>query len=263
MASGPDAGLRRSDQPAPSDHAERAMLRWRLVIGPEPSKQTHSGFWGTAERTIAEQPGLNAMDRALDFLYGQGGREGGTGASNPYVADWLGDIRRYFSRDVVAFMEKDAIERKGLQQLLLEPEALQSLQKDVGLVATILAFKHLMPEKTRETARQVVREVVDDLRKRLENETRQALIGAMRRDRHSPLRVARNLDLRRTVREGLRNYQPELKKIVPDRVHFFANQQRFHEWRIIILVDQSGSMGESVVYASIVAAVFASLPGLL
>ena len=128
-------------------------------------------------------------------------------------------------------------------------------------MATILAFKHLMPEQTRHTARQVVREIVEDLRKRLENETRQALLGAMRRDRHSPLQVARNLDLRRTVREGLRQYQPELEKIVPERVHFFANQRRFHEWRVIVLVDQSGSMGESVVYASIVAAVFASLAG--
>lgn len=249
------------------DHAaqqgQRALLRWRLVLGPETAQQqSSSNLWGEAEAAIGSEPGLGEMDRALDFLYGESGQQGGSGASSSYVASWLGDIRRYFPRDIVAFMEKDAIERKGLKQLLLEPEALQSLQKDVGLVATILAFKHLMPEKTRETARQVVREIVDDLRKRLENQTRQALLGAMRRDRHSPLRVARNLDLKRTVREGLKNYQPSLKKIVPERVHFFANQQRFHEWRIIILVDQSGSMGESVVYSSIVAAVFASLPAL-
>ena len=247
----------------PSDAAQRALLRWRLVLGPESAQQSSSSnIWGEAEAAMSGQPGLGEMDRALDFLYGEGGQRGGSGASSPYVASWLGDIRRYFPRDIVAFMEKDAIERKGLKQLLLEPEALASLHKDVGLVATILAFKHLMPEKTRETARQVVREIVDDLRKRLENQTRQSLLGAMRRDRHSPLRVARNLDLKRTVREGLKNYQPSLKKIVPERVHFFANQQRFHEWRVIILVDQSGSMGESVVYSSIVAAVFASLPAL-
>ena len=249
---------------APDDAAQRALLRWRLVLGPETAQQPQRGanLWGEAESTVDNEPGLGEMDRALDFLYGPGGQQGGSGASSPYVASWLGDIRRYFPRDIVAFMEKDAIERKGLKQLLLEPEALQSLQKDVGLVATILAFKHLMPEKTRETARQVVREIVDDLRKRLENQTRQSLLGAMRRDQHSPMRVARNLDLKRTVREGLRNYQPSLKKIVPERVHFFANQQRFHERRVIILVDQSGSMGESVVYSSIVAAVFASLPAL-
>jgi Mg-chelatase subunit ChlD len=179
-----------------------------------------------------------------------------------YVPTWLGDIRRYFPREVVAFMEKDAIERRGLRQLLLEPETLQTLEKDVGLVATILAFKDLMPAQTRETARAVVAEIAADLRKRLETQIRQTILGALRRDRHSPLKAARNLDLRRTVREGLRHYQPELGRIIPERVYFYANQRRYHEWQIVILVDQSGSMAESVVYAAIMAAVFASVSAL-
>jgi Mg-chelatase subunit ChlD len=249
---------------APSDdEAQRALLRWRLVLGPPPAGQSGAGgIWGEADAALAGDTRLGGLDRALDFLYGGDERSAGSGASSPHVATWLGDIRRYFPREVVAFMEKDAVERKGLKELLLEPEVLQSLEKDVGLVATILAFKHLMPEQTRQTARQVVAEIVEDLRQRLENETRQALLGAMRRDRHSPLKVARNLDLRRTVREGLRQYQPALKKVIPERIHFFANQRRYHEWRVIVLVDQSGSMGESVVYSSIIAAVFASLPAL-
>ena len=257
MGSAPDADL------IPDEEARRALLRWRLVLGPESTGQGDAAnLWGEAEAALTADARLGELDRALDFLYGDDERSAGSGASSPRVATWLGDIRRYFPREVVAFMEKDAVERKGLRQLLMEPEVLQSLEKDVGLVATILAFKHLMPEQTRQTARQVVAEIVEVLRQRLENETRQALLGAMRRDRHSPLKVARNLDLRRTVREGLRNYQPELQKIVPERIHFFANQRRYHEWRVIVLVDQSGSMGESVVYASIIAAVFASLPAL-
>jgi Mg-chelatase subunit ChlD len=246
-----------------SEEAQRALLRWRLVLGPPGAGQRGAGgLLGDADAALAADPRLAEMDRALNFLYGEDDRSAGSEGSNPHVATWLGDIRRYFPREIVAFMEKDAIERKGLKQLLMEPEALQSLEKDVGLVATILAFKHLMPEKTRQTARQVVAAIVEDLKKRLENETRQALLGAMRRDRHSPLKIARNLDLRRTVREGLRHYQPALRKVVPERIHFFANQRRYHEWRVIILVDQSGSMGESVVYSSIIAAVFASLPAL-
>lgn len=244
-----------------SNDAERALLRWRLVLGPQPGDEAATGLFDNAQAAIERDARLAGIDQALDFLYGEE-RSAGLGGSNPYVATWLGDIRRYFPRDVVAFMEKDAIEHKGLKQLLLEPETLQTLEKDVNLVATILSFKHLMPDQTRQTARQVVAEIVDDLRKRLENQTRQAVLGALRRDRHSPLKVARNLDFRRTIREGLRNYQPELGKIVPERVYFYANQRRYHEWRVIVLVDQSGSMGESVVYASIVAAVFASLPAL-
>jgi hypothetical protein len=217
--------------------------------------------WAEAQAMLDGDERLVRIDKALDFVYGEE-RSAGLEGSAPYLPAWLGDIRRYFPREVVAFMQKDAIEERGLRQLLLEPEALQSLEKDAGLVATILAFKDMMPDETRRTARQVVAAIVEDLRKRLEQQTRQAVLGALRRDRHSPLTVARNLDFRRTVREGLRNYQPELGTIIPERIYFFANQRPYHEWRVVILVDQSGSMGESVVYSSVIAAVFASLPAL-
>lgn len=247
-----------------STDAERALLRWRLVLGPDRSGMGGGGLWAGAEGMVDADPALAGIDGALDFLYGQEEEErsAGLGGSAPYVPTWLGDIRRYFPREVVSFLEKDAIERRGLKELLLEPETLQTLEKDVGLVATLVGLKELMPERTRATARQVVAEIVEDLRKRLENQTRQAVLGALRRDRHSPLPSARNLDFRRTVRAGLKNYRPELGAIVPERVYFYANVRRYHEWRVIILVDQSGSMGESVVYSSILAAVFASLPAL-
>jgi hypothetical protein len=245
-----------------TSRAEAALLRWRLVVGPE-AGEASSGAFAAADAAVGGDPRLARIDRALDFLYGQAQeRMGGLGASAPYVPTWLGDIRRYFPRDVVAFMEKEAIERRGLRQLLLEPETLASLEKDVALAATILSFKSLMPEETRRTARQVVAEIVEELRQRLEMQIRQAVLGALQRNRHSPMRVARNLDVRRTVREGLRHYEPSLGKIVPERIYFYANQRRFHEWRIVVLVDQSGSMGESVVYSAVFAAVFAGLPAL-
>jgi Mg-chelatase subunit ChlD len=238
------------------------LLRWRLVLGSENhSDPGRTGLWSTAEAMLDGDSRLVGVDRALDFLYGDE-RSAGLERSAPFVPTWLGDIRRYFPRDVVAFMEKDAIEQRGLKQLLFEPETLETLEKDVGLVATILAFKHLMPERTRQTARLVVAQIVDELRRRLENETRQALLGALRRDRHSPVKIARNLDVPRTIRTGLKNYQPQLGKVIPEKVFFHANQRRHHERQVVILVDQSGSMGESVVYASIIAAVFASLPAL-
>ncbi len=246
-----------------NDEARAALLRWRLILGPERQGGAggSSSLWAGVEQEVQGNGALKGIDRALEFLYGEE-RSAGLGGSSPYLPTWLGDIRRYFPSPVVSFLQKDAIERKGLKQLLLEPESLQSLEKDVGLVATILAYKDLMPEQTRETARQVVAAIVEDLRRRLETQTRQALMGALKRDRHSPLRVARNLDIRRTIRAGLRNYQPALRKVIPERVYFWANQRRFHEWKVVILVDQSGSMGESVVYSSIIAAVFASLPAL-
>lgn len=246
---------------ASRETAEAALLRWRLILGPSRSGDGSGALWSGVEQQIGTDQQLAGVDQALDFLYGQE-RSAGLGGSVPYLPTWLGDIRRYFPTPVVSFLQKDAIEQRGLKQLLLEPETLASLEKDVSLAATILQYKEMMPEQTRQTARQVVGEIVRDLTRRLENQTRQALLGALRRDRHSPLKVARNLDLRRTVREGLRNYRPELGKVIPERIYFFANHRRFHEWKVIILVDQSGSMGESVVYSSIIAAVFASLPAL-
>jgi Mg-chelatase subunit ChlD len=254
-----------------------ALLRWRLVLGapPTPAWRAPAGSadaWDLVDQAIGQDERLAGVDRSLGFLYGDGpggygspkpgSRQGGMGDSMPYVPRWLGDIRRYFPTDVVSFMQKEAIDRKGLRGLVMEPEVLKTLEKDVGLLATILTFQAYMPDQTKETARQVVREIVNDLRQRLESQVRQAVLGALQRSEHSPMKSARNLDVRRTVRDALQHYQPELGTVVPERVYFFANEQRFHEWRIVIVVDQSGSMSESIVYASIFAAVFASLPAL-
>ncbi|MER3439722.1 MAG: hypothetical protein C4346_20200 [Chloroflexota bacterium] len=246
---------------SPDPRLDAALLRWRLVIGPEPHGAPASGMFGDAEAMIQNNAMLSGVDRALDFLYGDE-RGADLSASLPYVPTWLGDIRRYFPRQTVAFLEREAIERRGLRQLLFEPETLGALERDIHLVTTILGFKDLMPEETRQTAREVVREIVERLRRTLEPSLQQAVTGALQRNRHTPLRVSRNLDVQRTVRSGLRHYQPSLGKIVPDRLYFFASQRRYHEWRVIVLVDQSGSMAESIVYAAIFAAVFASLPSL-
>jgi hypothetical protein len=149
-----------------------------------------------------------------------------------------------------------------LRQLLFEPEALASLERDMSLAVTILGFQQMMPEETRRTARLVVAEIVEELRTRLEFQIRQAVMGGLRRQQHAPLKIARNLDLQRTVRAGLRNYNRDIGSIVPERIYFHANQRRHHEWRIIVLVDQSASMGESIVQSAVIAAVFSSLPAL-
>jgi hypothetical protein len=191
--------------------AEAALLRWRLVIGPNPPGAAASHLLAGAEAAIKGNTMLAGIDRALDFLYGDE-RGADLSASMPYVPVWLGDIRRYFPRQTVAFLEREAIERRGLRQLLFEPETLSTLERDIHLATTILGFKDLMPEETRQTAREVVGEIVENLRRRLEPSLRQAVTGALQRNRHAPLRKSRNLDLQRTVRAGLRHYQPHLGK---------------------------------------------------
>lgn len=250
-----------SDPKDLDDPDRQALLRWRLALGPSAEKASGS-FVLDGLRDVSAGLGIDPsragdLDQALSFVYDE--RAAGLGASRPYIPKWLASLREFFQHDVVALVQKDAIERKGLTSLLFEPETLPFLEKNVELVATLLSARGLIPDKAREVAREIVREVVEDVRKKLEIEVRTSILGAVRRDRTSPLRVARNIDWRRTIRSNLKGWDREGKRLVPERFYFWANQRRKHEWNVSILVDQSGSMAESVVYSSIMAAIFASI----
>ncbi|EYF06213.1 VWA domain-containing protein [Chondromyces apiculatus] len=252
-----------SDEELPSKDRE-ALLRWRLALGTEAERTSGrfalSGLEGEAGSVGLDPGRLGDLDRALSFVYDdKHDKSGGLAASRPYIPKWLAAVRELFSHEVVALVQKDAIERRGLKQLLFEPETLPLLEKNVELVATLMSARGLIPDRAREAARQIVQEVVDDIRKTLETELRTAVLGALRQHTTSPLRVARNLDWKRTIQKNLKGWDASRKRLVPERLYFWANQQRRHEWDVAVLVDQSGSMAESVVYSSIMAAIFASI----
>ena len=214
------------------------------------------------------------MDAALGALYdSQGGsgdprrtsrqRSSGLGASAPSVARWLGDIRTYFPVSVVQVMQKDAIERLGLTRLLLEPEMLEAVEPDVHLVGTLLSLNEVIPEQARETARAVVRTVTKDLERRLAQRTRAAVAGALNRaSRTSRPRRPSDIDWDRTIRANLKNYLPEYRTIVPERLTGYARKQQAIAREVILCLDQSGSMASSVVYAGVFGAVLASVRSL-
>ncbi|MCW3095223.1 MAG: uncharacterized protein JWL77_841 [Chthonomonadaceae bacterium] len=234
--------------PALSPEAER-LRRWRLILGGATADGTDYSLQGAD---------LN-MDRTLQALYdNEEKKQGGLGGSAPGVARWLGDIRTYFPSSVVQVMQQDAFDRLGLKQMLLQPEMLAAVEPDVHLVATLLSLNRVMPEKTKETARQVIRKVVAELEKRLASPLRQAVTGSLsravrnRRPRHN------EIDWNRTIRANLRHYQPELNTIIPEtRIGYGRKGQALRE--IILCIDQSGSMATSVVYSSILGAVLASI----
>ena len=232
--------------------------RWRLALG------------GEDDALSADDARLSA---ALSMLYGEGaaagasagsraGSRGGLGRSAPTVARWLGDIRRYFPAPVVQVVQKDAFERLGLKQMLLEPEVLAAVEADVNLVATLVSLRSVMPDKTKAIAREVVAKVVAELMERLEARTAEAVRGAV--DRHRRTRRPRfaDIDWPRTIRANLRHYQPDRGVIVPEALIGLARRARrlADLDEVVLCVDQSGSMAPSVVYASIFAAVMASLP---
>ncbi|WP_433336909.1 VWA domain-containing protein [Spirillospora sp. CA-294931] len=244
-----------------TESAER-LRRWRLVLGGEGAEGTGVGLEGGDAR----------MDGALEKLYGgspeegrpkPGRRSAGLGDSAPSVARWLGDIRAYFPSTVVQVMQKDAIERLNLTRLLMEPEMLDAVEPDVHLVGTLLALNKVMPDRARESARAVVRTVVRDLEKRLAQRTRSAIGGAL--DRSSrvlrPRRLA-DVDWNRTIHANLRNYLPEHRTLVPERMIGYGRRQQSVKRDVVLCVDQSGSMAASVVYASVFGAVLASMRSL-
>ncbi len=245
--------------------------RWRLILGKRVEDQmaqgrAAAGLCSEGEGSLSQ--GMSEMDAALGAVYDveetrpdeKGRRGAGLGRSQPKIATWLGDIRKYFERDVIAVIQQDAIEKKGWNQLLFEPESLSQITPSVELVGTLMAMKGMIPEKTKETAREVIRAVVEDIKKRMTGEIERAIRGALDRSRHQPIPSLPNMDWKRTIQANLKNYLPGRRTIIPERFFFYARQHRRREWNVIVCMDQSGSMADSVVYGSVMGSILASLP---
>ncbi len=249
---------------------------------PEPAsqEQPERSADGDAERVrrwqlmLGQDENLSARDRrlnlALGALYdggssgsaGKGGTRGGLGRSAPKVAQWLGDVREFFPTPVVQVVQRDALQRLGLQQMLVEPEFLAALEADVNLVADLISLRSMIPEAALQTCRDVVAKVVADLLERLEQRTAEAVRGAVNRTQRTTRPRPGDIDWGRTVEANLRHYQPGLRTVVPERlIGFRRHRRRIADLdEVVLCVDQSGSMATSVVYASVFAAVLASLP---
>lgn len=228
--------------------------RWRLILGQE------------ADRSCGALPKqLQGIDQALAALYepdgiGGLGRRGGRGASSPNVARWLGDIRQYFPSSVVQVMQRDALQRLDLTQMLLEKEMLEQVQPDVHMVASLIGLSRVIPAQTKDTARMVVRQVVDNLLRQLEEPMRSAVTGALDRARRNRRPRLAEIDWHRTIRSNLRHWQPELRTVVPQELVGYGRKAKKPQREVLLCIDQSGSMAASVVYSSIFGAVMASLP---
>lgn len=238
----------------PVDDTER-LRRWRLILSTD------------TDDCLGRLSGDDAeMDRVLAMLYnngprqdGQTERQAGLGASSPRVNRWLGDIRKYFPTPTVRVMQKDALERLNLTRMLLEPEMLESVEPDVHLVATLLTLSRVIPDKTRDTAREVVRKVVVELQRKLANPLIQAVRGSLNKACRTNKPRPHELDWHRTIRANLNNYLHEHRTIVPERLIGYGHKRPSLR-DVVLCVDQSGSMGTSVVYSGIFGAVMASIP---
>lgn len=227
---------------------EEDLRRWRLILGGQQNDGT--GFSLTGQDL--------SVDRTLEALY-DSPKQGGLGPSSPNVSRWLGDIREFFPTSVVQVMQQDALKRLNLTQMLFEKETLENIAPDVQLVATLMTLSRVIPAKTKDTARQVVRKVVEDLMKKLTNPTQQAITGALNRSTRNRRPRHNEINWHATIQKNLKHYQPEYKTVIPEiRIGYGRKRQALKD--IVLCIDQSGSMGSSVVYSGIFGAVMASIP---
>lgn len=244
----------------------RELQRWRLILGQE----SESRMAKMNMQPLSEKQML--MDSALASIYnksesggfGGGGKGAGHGPSNPQISKWLGDVRSLFDKEIVKIIQNDAMNRCGLKQLIFEPELLENIEPDVNLASTILTLKEMVPKRSKDSVRAFIKKIVEQINRQLEQEIRRSVTAAINKRAHSPIPSALALDYKMTIGRNLKHWSPELKRIVPERFYFFDRGAKTaaNKWTVILDIDQSGSMGESVIYSSVVSCIFASMNSL-
>jgi Mg-chelatase subunit ChlD len=251
------------------------LERWRLVLGAPAEACT-----GALDGEAAER------DAALGWLYGRdpdlgrrgvrrgsggggdaetdrsGDRTGGTGPSQLTTVGWLDAVHRLFPKETIERLERDAVERYEIHEIVTDPAVLERIEPDEALLRAVLRTKHLMNPEVLALARKIVEAVVRQLMERLATEVRQAFHGTRSR-RPSRVKNSRNFDFHGTVRANLAHYRPDENRLYIENPRFVSRTRRhIEQWQMILLVDQSGSMLGSVVHAAVTAACLWGLPGL-
>lgn len=232
-----------------------ALNRWRLVLGKNAGQQLPL----TGSRLLR-------MDDALDFLYSREGGEdvrdaqGGSGDSQPTVARWLSEVRALFPQETAEILQRHALDRYQLTELLSDREVLERIEPDQALLETVLSLKHMMKGPVLDTARRIVQKVVAQLTEKLRQDIQRSALGKLDRSSRSNVRSLRNLDIRRTIRKNLAHYDTEAQRLVLEQVYFNGRIKRYNPWRVVLAVDESGSMLSSVIHSAVMAGIFAKLP---
>ena len=229
---------------------EEIIKKWRLILGSDTNE--------TLDIVMSKQE--IGIDKTLEALYNND-RKGSLGPSSPNVARWLGDIREYFPNTVVKVMQQDALKRLNLTSMLTEPEMLETVIPDVHLVANLMTLGRAIPEKTKATARLVVKKVVDELIQKLAAPTQQAITGSLNRSVKNRKPRHNEINWFETIKVNLKHYQPEYKTIIPETKIGYGRKRKAMK-DVLLCLDQSGSMGTSVIYSGIFGAVMASLPAI-
>lgn len=251
------------------DH-DLAVRRWRMVLG------------RYAQSALPRHPEDAGLDGTLGYLYDReyterghrlsdsgaanrdgAGRGGGLDASALRAIDWLDGARRLFPASTIERLERDALTRYGLSDLLADPDAVDSIRTSPELGAALLRIKGTISPALADGLRTLIARIVADVLERLRRPMTTALTGARQRHRRSPHASARNFDWRRTIAANLGHADPRTGRLLVEEVRFMSRQRRHNvAWDIIIVVDQSASMSSSLLHSAVMASILAALPGM-
>ena len=251
------------------DH-DLAVRRWRMVLG------------RYAQSALPRHPEDAGLDGTLGYLYDREyterghrlsdsgaanrdgvGRGGGLDASALRAIDWLDGPRRLFPASTIERLERDALTRYGLSDLLADPDAVDSIRTSPELGAALLRVKGTISPALAAGLRTLITRIVTDILQRLRRPMTTALTGARQRHRRSPHASARNFDWRRTIAANLGHADPRTGRLLVEEVRFMSRQRRHNvAWDIIIVVDQSASMASSLLHSAVMASILAALPGM-
>lgn len=240
--------------------AALSVNRWRLVLGKRSEKGLDfSGGGGELEK-------LRDMDQLLEYLYGRSGgddvrdRSGGDEDSVLTAAEWITRVRKLFPKQTAEVLEQHAIKEFDLTELLTDDETLQKMQPNMELLKSVMQLRHLMKGKVLQTAKRIAAQVAEELRQKIENDVKRSILGRIDRNSSSPVHSARNLDIKKTIRRNLKNYDSESGRLVLKDIYFSNRVKRYNNKTVIIAVDESGSMLGSVIYSAVMAQIISKLP---
>ncbi|QBF33427.1 VWA domain-containing protein [Thalassococcus sp. S3] len=240
----------------------RPVDRWRLLLGRYADRQFGACLGGMDTR----------RDRALDYLYGReyqqrgvrpagGPRSAGLDPTQMKALDWLSDTKGLFPQKVFETLQTDAIERYQLTDLLKDPKVWEEMPSTPGMLRALLTFRDRADPQVQAEVRRIAQKVIDEIMEKLKAKLARSMSGRRNRHMRSPMKSAANFDARGTIRANLKTWDDERKLLIADQLRFMSRQKRHLDWTVILCVDQSGSMTESLIFSALMAAVLGGLPG--
>lgn len=237
----------------------RNLNRWRLILGSFSNLEIDNEY--------------SEIDETLNFLYDREYTQNGGYSLDNFnnsnsskeksaltVPKWISKVKKLFPKETVEIMQKQALEKYKLTEILTDENILKEIEPNIELLKNILTFKDMMSQNVKKLAYDIVKKTLEEIKNKMEVEIKRVFYGKKLPNSNTTNKIFKNLDIKKTIRYNLKNYDIKNKTIFTDKLFFNQNIKKYNPYNIIILIDESGSMLDSVIYSSIMASIFANLP---